>query len=86
MPPNSKAPKSVVTYQNTQRILTNIQRQLTHLGEQELTPPMRQKLKELKRVHTDMKRSYTNYASTSLKRDINQMFNSVVKKMKRRSA
>lgn len=47
---------------------------------------MRQKLKELKRVHTDMKRSYTNYASTSLKRDINQMFNSVVKKMKRRSA
>jgi len=79
---SSNPPKSFVTYQNTQRILSNIQRQLGQLSEQKLTPTMRQKLKELKRVHGDMKRSYANYASTSLKHDVNSMFDKVLSKMK----
>lgn len=78
-----KTPASIRRSQKTTKMLRDIETKIQSLNKQQMSPKMRTKVRELQRVHNDIKKSYTDYMNTQIKKDVDSMFHKVVKSMKR---
>lgn len=81
----SKQPASVTRSQKTTKMLRDIESKIQSLNKQRLSPQLRRKVHEMERVHNDMKKAYTNYMNTYMKKDVDVMFRKALLKAKRRA-
>lgn len=73
-------PQSVKKYQKTARMLRDIETELNSLLKHPMTAEMRRKVRELQRIHADLKRTYEAYTNLAVKKDVDRMFQRVLKK------
>lgn len=81
----SKQPASVTRSQKTTKMLSDIESKIQSLNKQRLSPQLRRKVHEMERVHNDVKKAYTNYMNTYMKKDVDVMFRKALLKAKRRA-
>jgi hypothetical protein len=81
----SKQPASVTRSQKTTKMLRDIESKIQSLNKQRLSPQLRRKVHEMERVHNDVKKAYTNYMNTYMKKDVDVMFRKALLKAKRRA-
>lgn len=78
----NKTPQSIKRSQKTTKMLRDIERELTSLSKKTMTPQMRRKVRELQKIHTDLKATYAEYVNMAVKKDVDSMFRHVLKKVK----
>jgi len=66
-------------------MLRDIESKIQSLNKQRMSPQLRQKVREMERVHNDVKKAYTNYMTTQIKKDVDAMFSKALRQAKRRS-
>lgn len=82
---SNKSFPSLSRAKKTSDMIRSIETQINTMSKQTtLTPAMRKKIKELQRVHADLKRTYQNYVNMAAKRNVSVMFSKVLKTIKRR--
>lgn len=63
-----KTPASIKRSQKTTKMLRDIESNIQSLNKQKMSHQMRKKVRELQSVHNDIKKSYTHYMNTQIKR------------------
>jgi predicted translin family RNA/ssDNA-binding protein len=82
---HQKTPQSVKRSQKTTKMLRDIERELNSISNTKtLTPQMRRKVRELQKIHTNLKATYAEYVNMAVKKDVNSMFRHVLKKVQPR--
>lgn len=77
-----KIPQSIKKYQKTAKMLLEIETKLNSFLKHPMTNEMRQKARQLQRIHSDLKRTYESHTSRAVKRDVDRMFQRVLKKVR----
>jgi type III secretory pathway component EscR len=80
-----KQPASITQSQKTTKMLREIESRIQSLNKQRMSPQLRQKMREMQRVHNNVKKAYTDYMNTQIKKDVDTMFSRVLQKTKRRT-
>lgn len=80
-----RQPASITRSQKTTKMLRDIESKIQSLNKQRMSPQLRQKVREMERVHNDVKKAYTNYMTTQIKKDVDAMFSKALRQAKRRS-
>jgi glutaminase len=81
-----KQPASITRSQKTTKMLREIESRIQSLNKQRMSPQLRRKVREMERVHNNVKKAYTNYMNSDpqIKKDVDTMFSRVLRKTKRR--
>jgi glutaminase len=84
--PGRKQPASITRSQKTTKMLREIESRIQSLNKQRMSPQLRRKVREMERVHNNVKKAYTNYMNSDpqIKKDVDTMFSRVLRKTKRR--
>lgn len=75
--PTTRIPAILKKSRKAQAVLRNIESSISSISKERMSPASRRKLNELRRVHSDLKRTYVNYINTSLKTDVNKIIRRV---------